>query len=370
MHPNKKQMSPKTISYGILRAIGILAGIALLGYFLYLIRFILLYIAIAAIVALVGRPMVSFLQNRLRLPMIVSVIFTLFLIFTVVLGVLALFIPIISQQSENLGRLDLDEIKTNINILNSQIQNYLGLELETNLLKDFNISSYLENFDFKSIPLFMNSIVGTVGAIIIGVFAVVFISFFFLSDSTLLFNSVMAFSQKGNEAKFTRVFNKIKNLLSRYFIGIALQIFVLFILYTILLLIFEVQSPFSIAFICAFLNIVPYLGPFIAGILMVFFAGADHIGSDFSTVILPNMLYILAGYLVAQLIDNFISQPLIFGQSVKSHPLEIFLVILTASILFGVFGMIIAVPCYTAIKVIAKESLSRYKFVDYLTKGL
>lgn len=362
-------MNAKTISNGILRAIGILAGIILLLYFLFEVRSILLYIGIAAVIALIGRPMVYFLQFKVKLPNQLSVFVTLLIIFTLLAGIIALFIPVINQQSENFAKLDMEEVKTNLNALNTQIRDYLGLE-RLDLFESLRLQSFIENYDFKSFPLFMTSIFGRLGSIVIGVFAVLFISFFFLTDSTLLINSFLAFSKPGNEDSFIRVFNKIKNLLSRYFIGIFLQIFVLFILYTILLSVFKIQNPVAVAFICAFLNIVPYLGPVVAGVLMVFFVGSNHLGSDFSTVILPNMLYVLTGYLITQLIDNIINQPLIFGKSVKSHPLEIFLIILIGGILFGIFGMIIAVPTYTALKVVAKESLSKYKIVKYLTRGL
>ncbi|HLS30085.1 MAG TPA: AI-2E family transporter [Flavobacteriaceae bacterium] len=362
-------MNPKVISLGILRAIGTIVGVLILLYFLYEIRSILLYIAIAAVVALIGRPMVYFFKKRLQIPNQLSVSLTLFLIFSVLTGILALFIPVIYQQSENFARLDLVEVKTNLNALNVQLRDYLGLE-QIDLFDSFKISTLIEDYDFKSIPLFMSSIFGGLGSIIIGTFAVLFISFFFLTDSNLLLNSFLAFSRKKNEERLKRIFHKIKNLLSRYFVGIFLQILVLFILYTILLYIFKIQNPVAVAFICAFLNIVPYLGPVVAGILMMFFVGSNHLGSDFSTVILPNMLYVLAGYLIAQTIDNLINQPLIFGKSVKSHPLEIFIIILISGLLFGVFGMIIAVPSYTAIKVIAKESLSKYKVVKTLTRGL
>lgn len=362
-------MTPKTISYGILRALGVVFGIVLLGYFLYAIRSILLYIAISAVIALIGRPMVFFFRTRLRLPIHLSVVITLLLIFSVLLGIVGLFIPVISQQSQNLGRIDFDELRTDLIVLNAQIRDYLGLE-QVDIYESLKINSYLEDFDFKSIPLFMGSVFGRLGTAVIGIFAVVFISFFLLTDSNLLLNSFLAFAKTENEGRFKRVFNKVKNLLSRYFVGIILQIFVLFVMYAILLFIFEIQNPVAIAFICAFLNIVPYLGPVVAGALMMFFVGSNHIGSDFSTIMLPNMAYVLMGYLITQLIDNFINQPLIFGHSVKSHPLEIFLVILIAGILFGIFGMIIAVPAYTTIKVIAKESLSRYKIVKYLTRGL
>ena len=94
------------------------------------------------------------------------------------------------------------------------------------------------------------------------------------------------------------------------------------------------------------------------------------IDADFSTVILPKAVFVLIGLTVGQLIDNFFSQPFIFSTSVKSHPLEIFLIIIIAGLLFGVVGMVVAVPGYTAIKVILKEFLAENSFVKKLTKNL
>jgi predicted PurR-regulated permease PerM len=81
-------------------------------------------------------------------------------------------------------------------------------------------------------------------------------------------------------------------------------------------------------------------------------------------------LYVLIGFYIVQLIDNNISQPLIFSNSTKSHPLEIFLVILIAGFISGILGMIVAVPLYTIIKVVAKEFFPDYKIVQVLTRKL
>jgi len=78
----------------------------------------------------------------------------------------------------------------------------------------------------------------------------------------------------------------------------------------------------------------------------------------------------LLGFAIIQLIDAFVSQPLIYSKSVKSHPLEIFLAILIGGTLFGVIGMVVAVPSYTALRVILKEFLSDNKIVKSLTKNL
>ena len=165
-------------------------------------------------------------------------------------------------------------------------------------------------------------------------------------------------------------FNKIKDLLSRYFVGLVFQILILFVIYTIVLLIFGIKNAIVIAFLCALLNLIPYVGPMVSAVLMILLTMSSNLGQSFSEVILPKTTYVMLGFVIAQLVDNFFSQPFIFSKSVKSHPLEIFLIIIIAGILFGVVGMIVAIPSYTAIKVILKEFLSENKIVKQLTKDI
>ena len=101
---------------------------------------------------------------------------------------------------------------------------------------------------------------------------------------------------------------------------------------------------------------------------MSFLTMTSYLGQDFSSVVIPKTLYVIVGYIIAQLIDNFVSQPYIFSSSLKSHPLEIFLIILTGGILFGISGMILAIPFYTVIKVFVKVFFSHNNIIKKLTK--
>src|SRR5690606_28739425 len=201
-------------------------------------------------------------------------------------------------------------------------------------------------------------------------FSVIFISFFLLKDSKLLENSILSLvpDTKVQSASYSML--KIKNLLSRYFIGLIFQILILFVIYSAVLLIFGIDNAIVIAFLCALLNIIPYIGPIIGGILMLFLSMSSNLGADFSSVVLPTSLYVMIGFVIGQLIDNFFSQPIIYSSSVKSHPLEIFLVIIISGLLFGVIGMIAAIPVYTMIKVIAQQFLPNIKVVKELTKSI
>jgi len=362
-------MNSKTIAYGILRAITIIVGVLLLLWFLYKIQSILLYITFAAVISLMGRPLVLFLKRRLRFNNTLAVVFALFITIAMFLSLFLLFVPIISEQGQLIGEININEVGDDLDRLNQEISDFFNVE-KLNFIELVKQTDLMQFFDLKAIPDAINSFLSGFGALLIGLFSVLFISFFLLKDSKLLEKSLMVFAKNEDETRFMRAFNKIKDLLSRYFVGLLLQVLILFVLYTILLLIFGVHNAIAVALIAAIFNLIPYVGPLFGGALVLILATTSNLGYDFQSVILPKLTYILIGYIVIQLIDNFLNQPLIFGNSVKSHPLEIFLAILIFGALFGIGGLIVAVPFYTAIKVIAKEFLSEYKIVKQLTKEL
>lgn len=366
-------MTSKTISNGILRAIGILTGILIILYFFYIIRSVLAYLAIAAVIALVGRPIVFFLRERLKLPNILAVVVTMVLMVGLIASIFALFVPLISEQSKNLSLLNMEELQKSINTLYREITEYIGVSSKVvgNVIQESRLEhNILEGLNLNFIPNFLNSFLDVLSSLSIGLFSVLFISFFFLKDSKLFQNGLLIFVPKTREKGTVNSINKINSLLSRYFVGLLLQIFILFVIYTIVLFVVGIENAIVIAFLCALFNIIPYIGPIIGGVLMILLTMTSNLGMDFSTVILPKAGYVLIGLTIGQLVDNFFSQPFIFSNSVKSHPLEIFLVIIIAGLLFGVVGMIIAVPGYTAIKVILKEFLADNKIVKSLTKNL
>ncbi|WP_255592602.1 AI-2E family transporter [Marixanthomonas sp. SCSIO 43207] len=359
----------KSISVGILRALAVIAGILILLWFFFQIQALILYVGIAAVISLISRPVLLFFRNYLKMGNGVASVLTLLLVILTVSVLLRVFTPIIIEQSKRISNIDFDLVKSDLNELSIQAADYLGVQ-QIDIVEGIKRTEYVQNFNLEIIPSFIDIFFGNIGNFLVGLFAVLFISFFLLRDEKLIPNMVTVFADKGREKRFLRVLNKIKELLSRYFLGLLLQVMILTLFYSVLLLFLDVNNAVAIALICAFLNIVPYLGPIIAGVLMMLVVLSNNLGADFSSELLPLLLYTLGGYSIAQLFDNLITQPVIFGKSVRSHPLEIFIVILIGGYLFGVAGMILAVPTYTAIKVVSKEFLSEYKIVKHLTKNL
>ena len=362
-------MNAKILANGILRAIAILVLVALFLYFLYEIQSVLTYLVVALILTLIGNPILDFLKRRLRFKHVFATIATLLLFVLIIIGILLLFVPLIISQGENLSLLNTSEIEKNSLELIGKISIFLENHNidSAKMLKEFNITSKL-NFDF--IPNLLNALVGAISSFGMGLASVLFITFFFLKDKLLFIEGAKKLIPDSHEDKILNSLNKINHLLSRYFIGLLIQLFIVFILYVIVLLIFGVQNAIVIGFLCAILNIVPYVGPLIASILAAILTMIGNLGHDFQSEILPLTIYVLIGFWIVQIIDNNLCQPIIFSKSVSSHPLEIFLVILIAGFLFGILGMIAAVPLYTILKVIAKEFFPENEIIQFLTKNI
>jgi len=362
-------ITSKIIASGIVRAIIYLALIVLSLYFIYLIQSVLIYLVSALILTLIGNPIMHFLKKRLKFKHTLATITTLILFVMCIAGLILMFIPLIASQGQNLSLLKTAEIEEDITQLTAQTMRFLeSHNIDTSqMIKEANLASKI-NLNF--IPDFLNSVLGTISNFGIGLASVLFITFFFLKDSLLFVSGAKKLIPDTHEEQILNSVHKINHLLSRYFIGLLLQLFIVFILYVIVLFIFDIPNLFIIAFLCAILNIVPYIGPLIASILAAVLTMLSNLGSDFQTVMLPTTIYVLIGFWIVQVIDNNLSQPLIFSKSVSSHPLEIFLVILVAGFLSGILGMVVAVPIYTILKVIGKEFFPENKVIQLLTKNI
>jgi predicted PurR-regulated permease PerM len=359
-------MKPKELTRAIVQAFIIIVLLIGLYQVVLSIQSVLSYILIAAVVSLVGRPIAQLLK-RIKFGNNLSSVTTIAILMTTFFGIVSLLLPVIFEQAKNLSLLNVNAFEATATKLMNELSIYLldyGVDLQSW------VDRSLAEVDYSFLPDAINTVLNGLSGFTIGVFSVIFISFFFLRDSGLLERMVMVFVADKNIKRVEKSIFSIKNLLSRYFIGLLVQITVLFIVYTLVLLIFGIPNAVTIALVCALLNIIPFLGPIIGTVLIVFLTMTSNLDASFASVTLPKTIYVLIGFTIGQLIDNFLTQPYVFSTSVKSHPLEIFIIILVGGLLFGPLGMIIAVPLYTALKVIFKEFYAHNKIVKALTKNI
>ncbi len=362
-------MNSKIIANGIVRAVLLLVVFTLLLYFLYQIQIVIVYVLISIILTMIGTPIINFLRRRLKFKLTVAVITTLAFYAFIIFGFIMMFIPLISNQGGKLSLFDSTTFHNQLNELLIQGKNFLndkGINGDK-MFKEYNLISKL-NFNF--ISDFLNTMLSTLSNIGMGIASVFFITFFFLKDRIIFVKIFRFVVPDQHEEKIFNSIAKINELLSRYFLGMLLQLFIVFVLYFIVLVIFGVENSLIIAFLCAILNIIPYIGPLIGTVLAVLLTLLGNFNGQFTSDMLWTSIYVSIGFFIVQFIDNNFSQPYIFSNSTKSHPLEIFLIILIFGFLFGIIGMILAVPTYTILKVIGKEFLPDNRIIQSLTKDL
>ncbi len=230
--------------------------------------------------------------------------------------------------------------------------------------------SIIEFVNPSRITGLFGSVVGFLGNLLITFMSVLFIAFFFLKEQGLFSKMVKALVPNEFEDQSVHAIDESANLLIRYFIGIATQIIVITIYVTSVLSFLGVQNALLIGFFAALMNVVPYIGPILGAAFGVIIVVSANLDVAFYDVLLPKILKVLGVFASMQMIDNFLIQPTIFGKSVKAHPLEIFIVVLMGAKIGGVVGMILAIPSYTVLRVVAKVFLSEFKVVKRITQNM
>lgn len=343
-------------------------------------RNIVVYILVAGVLSIVGRPLVDLLSRirikKFSIPVPVSALITLLLLWGVIILFFVIFIPLLTKQISFLSTIDSSKVVQLIEDPLNRIENvfrYLNKDLPQDMsLKQYFAGKVAEVLNINVIQNFLGSVFGVLGNVAVAIFSISFITFFFLKDQHLFFESILMWVPDKYTDNFTRALYSIKNLLTRYFIGIFIQSTCVMILISVGMLIIGIdfQQALVLGLIIGILNIIPYVGPWLGFFIAVTMGVASYINMDFRTVVIPIIYKMSIVVIVTQFIDNWILQPTIFSNSVRAHPLEIFVVVLAAGFAAGIPGMILGIPAYTVIRVFAREFFYNFKAVQKITSGL
>jgi predicted PurR-regulated permease PerM len=343
-------------------------------------RNIVAYILISGVLSIIGRPLVDlFCRIRIRkwyFPRALSALITLLIIWGVIVLFFIIFVPLVTKQINYFSTIDSEKIvqlvETPINKAENVLKSFNPRITEELSLKEYFESKVSEVLNINMIQNFIGSLINIMGNLIVAVFAISFITFFFLKDQHLFFESILIWVPDKYTENFTRALYSIKNLLTRYFIGIMIQSTCIMIMVDIGMTIvgIEFQQALVMGLIVGILNVIPYVGPWLGFFIAVTMGVASHITHDFATVVSPLVFYMTLVIAITQLTDNLVFQPVIFSNSVRSHPLEIFVVVLAAGFAAGIPGMILGIPTYTVIRVFAREFFYNFKAVQKFTSGL
>lgn len=342
---------------------------------------VLIYIVVAAVISLISKPIMRLLQKITikgkKAPQWLLAVLTLALFFSIFICIITLIIPAIGGVVKDISMASIGNAAKQVVGPLSEVNAFLTQTFPS-LGADFRIEHYvigeLQNiFDLGSFSNVIGSAASAVSGIGVAIFSIVFISFFFVKDDNLFTKILMALVPDKYEKKTEEAVSDIGRLLSRYFTGVFLEVLGVATLNFLGLLIIArlgFNASIGIAFITGILNIIPYVGPLAGGVigtvlgLTLKYFCATPIGLDVNFWAFA--LILIGIFCVTQLVDNFFYQPVIYSSSIRANPLEIFIVLLIAGHIGGALSMIIAIPCYTVIRVIAYKFFGHIKAIQRL----
>ena len=350
----------------------IIAGIvALVGAVCWFFSNVIVYVTLAFVVSLIGIPLAGWLKKikvkGRSMPDALAAVLSLIIVFAVLSVIIGETFPVITGIINEAAAVDDAAESATVSPL-ARINDFL-MDKFPSLGNDFRLEVVLidelkDAVNLSDVSGMMRSIIGSVASVVstiaVALFSVIFISFFFIRDKQLFTKIVCAVVPDRHEEQVRKALQEIEHLLSRYFIGMIIEVVGVAIINFILLWSvgrIGLQAALGIAFIAGILNIIPYVGPLMGEAIGVILAVILKLGTGIGlgVNIWVFALIILACMLVTQLVDNFVFQPLIYSKSIKASPLEIFIVLLAAGHIGGIAGMLAAIPAYTVLRVIASR---------------
>jgi predicted PurR-regulated permease PerM len=326
-------------------------GIAAFLYLFYLLSTLIIIIAISILIAFIFEPFVKILEregfNRLSSTLIVFVVVTFLIYFGV-----SYFIPkFIYQFNQLVEALQVYSIHDQIVSAEKEIHKYLPFFNPGELSKkveDFISSGIVNSVD--KISIIFTSIVSVIAILII----VPFITFFLIKDSRIIQRGIIhVMPNKYFEMSYW-ILKKVSMQLGRFvrgwifdaaFVGISCGLGFYFI---------GIDNALPLGLVSALGHLVPYFGPIIGGVPAIIFSIIQY--GDLSQV--PFIIILM---LSVYAVDNGFVQPYVFAKSVDMHPIVIILLVLAGSQIFGVIGMLLAVPLASVIKTASQEIYFAFK---------
>ena len=352
-------------------------AVILFGFLVYYFSYIVTYILIAAVLSLIGRPLVQKFQKikyrRFQIGKSAAAFLTLFTLWFGLICFFGFLIPLVVSEVDQLSTINVQDVITYLNDALAQLKISFP-QFAPNIPEGGNLQSYLENqlkgfLNVGEVSHFFGSVATAFGNFFLMIFSVSFILYFFLKEEDLFENWLLVLAPVKFESRVSVVMDKVAILLKRYLIGMLLQVLGVMVLsvlgYSIAGLGFG--HAVVVGVFAGILNVIPYIGPWIGGLFGLVVAVANNLNSSFTEVTLPLMFWMLVVVLVVQFVDNMIFQTVIYSNSIRAHALEVFFVILMAGSIAGIPGMILGIPVYTVLRVIAGEFLSEFKIVQQLT---
>ena len=301
----------------------------------------------------ITNPLVTLLEKKLKINRIFGILITLFLLFGLVTVGVIYLLPILINQLSSL-------INSTQNLY-WEIQSFVNQLSKNPLFKSLNIQSTIQQLNLSYVDILqniLNSVTNSLGSVVSAVINTLMILImtpiflvYFLMDGHKLLPMLERTVLKRDKLNISSLLTNLNATVARYISGISIDALLIGTLAYIGYSVIGLKYALVFAIFSALANLIPYVGPSIGLIpmLITYFFTDPH-----------KMLAALIYMLIIQQIDGNILYPRIVGSVMKVHPITIMVLLLLSSNIYGIMGMIVAIPTYSILKEIVKFLANLY----------
>ncbi|WP_034552649.1 AI-2E family transporter [Carnobacterium funditum] len=320
-------------------------------------------ILMAGIIYYLVNPLIEWMETK-KVPRMAAIFLIFIIIMALIVWGATTLIPIIREQTMSI----IKNWPTYWDTLVSQAGSLLRSDILSQFQQQVNeiTQTVMSSVSKQSSNLFnttvsgIGNVVGAVTNIFVALVTMPFILFYLLKDGENLPYHIMKVVPTKLRMPTYKLLGEINNKISQYVRGQLVVAFFVALMFWLGFAIVGLEYAVTLGVLAGFLNLIPYLGSFIAMVPVLIIAFVTS----------PAMLIkVLIVFGIEQTIEGRVIQPQILGSNLDIHPITIIIVLLTAGRLFGIPGVILGIPGYAVLKVIIEYVFSWYKNVSGLYEG-
>lgn len=321
-----------------------LITIALIVVFMYFGQQILLPLLLSLLLAILLRPVVVFLNIKIRIPHVIAVLLAVVLFVLIVSSVVFFVSWKVSDITD-----DWQQIKTNFFLHYKHLQQWIKLNYNMSYNQQQGYVEQIKNETFSSDRNLMGNTLNSFTSTLVNVVLIPIYTFLILLYRKLFVEFLYKVVSEKNKTTLVEVLNQVNVVVHSYIVGLFIELIVVATLTTTGFLILGVKYALLLGVITAVLNLIPYIGILAAGLISIF----ATLGNSTDVSIIAGIIIVNS---LVQLIDNNIIVPKIVGNKVRINALVTMVGVIIAGSIWGVSGMVLSIPITAILKVIFDHS--------------
>jgi putative permease len=318
---------------------------------------------IAFITAYLLQPLSHWLESKLKIPKAYSalLIISLFVSLVVIISIviipflyeqMSLFVTRLPAYKETITENIIPKLASKINEINpsvaEKVSGYIQGATDKALGETFNILNNIWHYTLSTINFLASTVL------------VPFVLYYFIRDWTNITNTIEDLVPIAYKPRYKFLTNEINKLLAAYIRGQLNTCLIMALYYSTVLTILQIDFALLIGLLTGFLLIIPFIGFTLSlsiSLIVAYFGGYSA----------TMMFYILVCYIIGHALEAYILIPRLVGRSIGLHPVWVVFAILALGNIFGIIGIIAAIPAAGITKILLKFAFGYYKNSELYT---